>query len=78
VFVGGDRFHQGHQLTLYGLILDLAVGPQQSQAERAVQKQQAFDLPRLAVAVVEECDGYIERGGDLLETGGTDTPFSYF
>ena len=30
VFVRGDRFHQGHQLTLHGLILDLAVGPQQS------------------------------------------------
>ena len=72
VFVRGDRFHQGHQLTLYGLILDLAVGPQQPQAERAVEKQQAFDLARLAVAVVEECDGHIERGGDLLKTGGAD------
>jgi hypothetical protein len=71
-FVRGDRFHQGHQLTLYGLILDPAVGPQQSQAERAVEKQQAFDLPRLAVAVVKECDGNIECSGDLLETGGTD------
>src|ERR1700687_3643099 len=72
VFVRGDRFHQRHQLTLYGLILDLAVGPQQSQAERAVKKQQAFDFPRLAVAVVEECDGYIQRSGDLLQTGGAD------
>src|SRR5882672_3715975 len=71
-FVRGDRFHQGHQLTLYGLILDLAVGPQQSKAERAVEKQQGFDLPRLAVAVVEKCDGNIEGSGDLLETGGTD------
>ena len=26
----------------------------------------------VAVAVVEECDGHIERGGDLLETGGAD------
>jgi hypothetical protein len=33
VFVGRDRFHQRHELALYGLILDLAVGPQQSQAE---------------------------------------------
>jgi hypothetical protein len=57
---------------LYGLILDLAVGPQQSQAERTVEKQQAFDLPRLAVAVIEECDGNIERSSDLLETSGTD------
>ena len=72
LFVRGNRFHQGHQLTLHGLILDLAVRPQQPQAERAVEEQQAFDLPRLAVAVVEECDGYIERGGDLLETGGAD------
>lgn len=24
--VGRDRFHQGHQLTLHGLVLDLAVG----------------------------------------------------
>ena len=32
-FVRGDQFHQGHQLTLHGLVLDLAVGPQQSQAE---------------------------------------------
>src|SRR5665213_3130058 len=72
VFVGRDRFHQGYQLTLYGLVLDLAVGPQQSQAECAVEKQQALDFPRLAVAVVEKCDGDIERGGDLLETSGTD------
>src|SRR6478735_8979515 len=71
-FVRGDRFHQGHQLTLYRLILDLAVGPQQPQAERAVEKQQAFDLPRLAVAVIEECDGNIERSGDLLGTSCTD------
>src|SRR5579872_4805815 len=71
-FVRGDRFHQGHKLTLYGLVLDLAVGPQQPQAERAVEEQQAFNLTRLAVAVVEECDGHIERGRDLLETGGAD------
>ena len=67
-----DRFHQGHQLTLNGLVLDLAVGPQQPEAECAVEEQQAFDLPRLAVAVVEEGDGNIERGGDGLKTGGAD------
>jgi hypothetical protein len=72
VFVRGDRFHQGHQLALDGLILDLAVGTQQSQAERAIEKQQAFDFTRLAVTVVEECHGHIERGGDLLKTGGAD------
>src|ERR1700686_2794884 len=71
-FVRGDRFHQGHQLTLNGLILDLAVGPQQPKAERAVEKQQAFDLARLAVPVVEERDGHVERGGDLLKTSGAD------
>src|ERR1700716_4004065 len=71
-FVRGDRFHQRHQLTLYGLILDLAIGPQQSQAERAVEKQQAFDFPRLAVAVVEERDGHVEGSGDLLKAGRTD------
>jgi hypothetical protein len=32
VFVRGNRFHQGHQLTLDGLILDLGVGPQQPKA----------------------------------------------
>src|SRR5207247_3582856 len=73
VFVRGDRFHQGHQLTLYGLVLDLAVGPQQPQAERAVQEQQALDLTRLAVAVVEERDGHVERGGDRLKTSCADT-----
>src|SRR3954453_19141898 len=72
MFVRGNRFHQGHQLALYGLILDLAVAPQQPQAERAVHKQKAFDLTRLSVAVVEECDGHIERGSDLLKTCGTD------
>src|ERR1700738_4782062 len=71
-FVRGDRFHQRHQLALHRLILDLAVGAQQSQAKRAVKKQQALDLPRLAVAVIEEGDGDIERCGDLLKTGGTD------
>jgi len=29
-FVRCDRLHQGHQLTLHGLVLDLAVGAQQS------------------------------------------------
>src|ERR1700733_7082755 len=61
IFVRSDRFHQGHQLPLNGLVLDLAVGPQQPEAERAVEKQQAFDLARLAVAVVEKRDGDIER-----------------
>ena len=70
VFVRGDRFHQGHQLTLNGLILDLAVSTQQPQAECAVEKQQALDLTGLAVAVVKEGDGHIERGRDLLKTGG--------
>ena len=60
VFVRGDRLHQGDQLALYGLVLDLAIGPQQPQAECAVEEQQAFDLARFAVAVVEERDGYIE------------------
>src|SRR5260370_1042828 len=27
-----DRFHQGYQLALYGLILDLAIGPQKPEA----------------------------------------------
>src|SRR5580698_2064274 len=72
VLVRSDRFHQRHQLTLHGLILDLAVGPQQPEAERAVEEQQAFDFPRLAIAVVEERDGHVERGCDLLETSSTD------
>ena len=59
-------------MTLHGLILDLAIGPQQPQAEGAVEKQQALDLARLAVAVVEEGDGHIQRGGDLLKPSGTD------
>ena len=57
---------------MHSLILDFAIGSQQSQAERAVEKQQALDLPRLAVAVVKEGDGYVERGGDLLKTGRAD------
>jgi hypothetical protein len=71
-FVRGDRFHQGHQLALHGLILDLAIRPQQPETECAVEKQQAFDLPRLAIAIVEECDGNIERSRNLLKTGGPD------
>src|ERR1700760_3085235 len=70
--VGGDRFHQGDELTLHRLILDLAVGAEQPQAERAVQEQQALDLARLVVAVVEEGDGNIERGCDRLQAGSTD------
>src|SRR5579883_2637073 len=69
--VGGDRFHQGNKLALYRLILDLAVGAQQPQGERAVEKQQAFHLARLAVAIVKESDGHIERHCDLLETSGS-------
>src|SRR5262249_32211759 len=71
-FVGGDRFHQGYQLTLHRLILDLAIGAQQSQAERTVQEQQALDFARLAVAVVEERHGHVERVGDLLQTRSAD------
>src|SRR6185437_16544495 len=63
---------QRHQLTLHGLILDLAVGPQQSQTERAVEEQQALDFARLAVAVIKEGDGHVERGRDLLKAGGPD------
>src|SRR5262245_52964538 len=70
--VGRDRFHQGHQLTLYSLILDLAVGAQQPQAECAVQEQQALYLARLAVAVVEERHRHVERGSDLLKTSRAD------
>src|SRR5882672_1068117 len=69
LFLGGNQFHQRHQLTLHRLILDLAVGPQQPQAERAVKKQETLDLARLVVAVVEERDGDVERGGDLLKAG---------
>ena len=28
LFVGSDRFHQGHELALHGLVLDFAVGSQ--------------------------------------------------
>src|SRR5882757_2276849 len=77
-FVGGNRFHQGHQLALNGLVLDLAVGAQQPQAERAFEEQQAFDFPRLAVAVVEERHGHVERGGDLLQTGSADAVDTLF
>ena len=57
---------------MHRLVLDLAVSSQQPQTERAVEEQQALDLPRLAVAVVEERDGHVERGGDLLKAGGPD------
>src|ERR1700761_7917613 len=72
VFVGSDRFHQRYQLTLHRLVLDLAVGAQQPEAERAIEKQQALYFARLAVAIVEKRDGHIERGRDLLKTSGTD------
>src|ERR1700760_829292 len=70
--VGGDRFHQGDELTLHRLVLDLAVGAQQPQAERAVEEQQTLDLARLVVAVVEEGDGNVERGRDLLQARSAD------
>ncbi|MFK4628661.1 hypothetical protein ABIF02_001188 [Bradyrhizobium elkanii] len=73
VFVGGDRFHQRHQLTLHRLILDLAVGAQQPEAERAVEEQQALDFAGLVVAVVEEGDRHIQRRRDLLKAGSADT-----
>src|SRR5215475_12680086 len=66
-FVRGDRFHQGNELTLHRLILDLAVGAQQPEAERAVEKQQTLHFSRLAVPVIEKCDGYIESGCDLRQ-----------
>src|SRR6478735_6869184 len=73
VLVRGDRLHQGHQLTLHRLVLDLAVGAQQPEAEGAVEEEEAFDFARLAVAVVvEERDGHVERGGDQLKTSSAD------
>src|SRR3954451_15802889 len=72
VFVRCDRFHQGHQLTLDRLVLDLAVGAQQAQAESTIEEQQALDFACLAVAVVEEGDGHIECRGDLLKTSCAD------
>ena len=71
-FVGGDGLHQGHHLALNGLVLDLGVGPQKAEAEAAVEKQEALDLPRLGVAVVEEGDGHVECRSDLLEPGSAD------
>src|ERR1700737_4847366 len=68
----GNRFHQSHHLALHGLALDAGIGPQQPQAERAVEKQQAFDLPGLAVAVVEESYRHIEGCGNLLQAGRSD------
>src|SRR4029077_2087118 len=42
------------------------------EAEGAVEEEEAFDFARLAVAVVEERDGHVERGGDLLKTSSAD------
>src|SRR5215813_3781153 len=70
--VGCDRLHQGDELTLHRLVLDLAPGPKQSHAERAVQEQEALDLARLVVAVVEEGHGNVERTRDLLQTRSAD------
>src|SRR3981081_867727 len=44
LLVTGNCFHQRLYLALYGLILDLAIGPQQPEAERAVEIQQALDF----------------------------------
>src|SRR5690349_23687800 len=71
--VGRDRFHQRDELTLHRLVLDLAVGAQQAEAESRVQEQEAFDFASLVVAVIEEGHGHIERGGDLLKPSRADT-----
>src|ERR1700724_731288 len=70
--VGGDRFHQGDELTLHRLVLDRAVGAEQPQAERAVKEQAALDLARLVVAIVEKGDGNVERGRDRLQARSAD------
>ena len=77
-FVRGNGFHQGHELALHGLVLDLAISSQQPEAECAVEEQQTFDLARLAVTIVEECDGHIERSRDLLKTRGPDAVDALF
>jgi hypothetical protein len=56
-FVGRDRFHQRDELTLHRLVLDLAVGAQQAEAEGRIEEQQALDFARLVVAVIEEGTG---------------------
>ena len=43
VLVRGDRLHQGHQLTLHRLVLDLAVSAQEPEAEGAVEEEEAFN-----------------------------------
>jgi hypothetical protein len=74
------RFHQGDQLTLDGLVLDLGVGPKQTQAKRAVQEQQAFDFPSLAVAIVENVTGTSSTVAICCRRAAPTrlTPFSYF
>jgi hypothetical protein len=68
----GNSFHQRHHLVPYGLIPDLAIGPQQPEAERAVEKQQALDFLGFTVAIVEERHGHIERRRNLLQAGCAD------
>src|SRR6516225_3795967 len=71
-FVRCDRFHQRDELALHRLILDLAVGAQQAEAESRVQEQEAFDFAGLVVAAIEEGHGHIEGGGDLLKPSRAD------
>jgi hypothetical protein len=67
LFAGCYTFDQRHKLALYRWAFHGRIGAQKSQAERAIDKQQAIDFTRLAVSIKEKCHGDIECGGDLLQ-----------
>ena len=70
-FVGSYAFDKRHKLALQSLVLHRGIGPQQSQAESAINEQQAVNLTRLAIASKKKLHWHIERRGDLLQARST-------
>ena len=62
-----NHLDQNYKLSLYHLIFDGGVGAQQSEAENAVEHEQALDGWFLAVTIVEKRYVDAEHLSDLLE-----------
>jgi hypothetical protein len=75
-----NHLDQNYKLSLHRFIFDGAVGAQQSEADDAVEEEQAVDVFFLAVTIVEKRYVDAEHLSDLLEprrADPVDAPFVF-
>jgi len=75
-----NHLDQDNKLPLYRLIFDSSVSTQQSEAEIAVEEQQALDFPFLAVTVIKNVTSTPSAAAIRCNRAAPTrlTPFSYF